>query len=163
MNQSLETVESVHKFIKHIIKEIMDKGLSIDQPTVSALIDAKISDILIQYEQKCIARWGATEEARRVRDEATRREWLEEAQNARETIAKLEAERVSYLQENKRLRTQLEQIGRFDSATAGQQADERCKWISYVVTSPHSCLPVSLTNTNVQAEVNPQPKVRSVP
>ena len=104
---------------------------------------------------------GAT--AGQQADDATRREWLEEARNARETIAKLEAERVSYLQENKLLRTQLEEVERFDGATAGQQADEGCKWISYFVTSPHSCLPVSLTNTDVQAEVNPQPKVRFVP
>ena len=84
-----DTIESVQEIIRSIINETMDKcSMDIDQKaTVIADVNARISDILAKYEEKnrCAAL---------------------------ATIAKLEEENASYVQDIKHLRQQLGDVGR---------------------------------------------------
>jgi hypothetical protein len=104
MHHTKERVESVHKIIRSILEnhpvppdlqrepEIVDEGKAINKTGEGLEVDKKIACLIAKYEQKLKEQIEAAKQAQKERDE-TRQELLKEAQNAKDAIAKLEAER----------------------------------------------------------------------
>ena len=120
MHHTEETVESVHKIIRSILKnhpvpldlqrEIVDEGKAINKTGAGLEVDKKITDLVAKYEQKLKEQIEAAKQAQKERDEETRQELLEEAQKAQNAIARLEAERKNQAAEYQRFKTQLAEM-----------------------------------------------------
>ena len=117
MHNTKETADSAHQIIRSIIanhpetltiqRELVDQNKDIDKTAAGQEVDKKMAELVAKYEQKLREQIEAMEQARRERDEETRKELLEETQKAEEKIMKIEAERKSQAELYKRLQNDL--------------------------------------------------------
>lgn len=138
MHHTRDTVESVHEVIRAIIEnhpvpliiqeELVTENKPINETGAGQEVDKKIAMLVAEYEKKIKEQLDAAEEARKLKDEETRQEQLEEKAKNEEKLNRIRDENAKHAEQYRVLQSQMRAVEESNKRIAAEAAAEKLRW-----------------------------------